>query len=318
MNIEVFSHSKYKTSSKPGDDMLLVIPDKVYAVFDGATDPTGASYNGESSGRFAARIAAQTIASLTMAGDVSALTVAEVLASVSDAVSAEAIRMQASHPPSTTAAVVFDLGDQYRVMMGGDTGIRINGTEVHQYHKRIDAVSTAARVSIFTTLLGRGMPGDEAEMTTRLIIFGGVADAVSKGILSQAEAEASIAAAAVAAGLQEQPDIAREFVMGGIRTQQGYANRSDHVLGFASLNGKDMIMDGIADFTVPKAGVQSLEIFSDGYLTQPAGVTVADWEREFARVESLDFHKNGAYPAVKGSTSLEFCDDRTIVTIFQP
>lgn len=318
MNIEVFSHSKYKTSLKPGDDMLLIIPDKVYAVFDGATDPTGASYKGESSGRFAARIAAQTIACLSMAGDVSAMTVVDVLARVSDAVSVEAIRMNASHPPSTTAAVVFDLGDHYRLMMGGDTGIRINGAEVHQYHKRIDTVSTAARVSIVTALLGRGIPGDEAEMTTRSIIFGGVAAAVASGLISEMEAEASIAAATHAAGLQDQPDIAREFVLGGIRTQQGYANRADHVLGFASLNGKDMILDGIADFTLPKADVQSLEIFSDGYLTQPAGVTVKDWEREFAKVESLDFHKNSTYQAVKGSTSLEFCDDRTIVTIFKP
>jgi hypothetical protein len=90
------------------------------------------------------------------------------------------------------------------------------------------------------------------------------------------------------------------------------------VLGFASLNGKDMIMDGIADFTLPKSDVQSLEIFSDGYLTQPSGVRVADWEQEFARVEALDFHKTAAYPAVKGSTTREFCDDRTIVSIFRP
>jgi hypothetical protein len=318
MNIEVFSHSKYKIASKPGDDMLLIIPDKVYAVFDGATDPTGASYNGESSGRFAARIAAQTVAHIAMSGDVADMTVTEVLAQVSNAVSAEAIRMQASHPPSTTAAVVFDLGDHYRLMMGGDTGIRINGHEVHQYHKLIDTVSTAARVSVFTTLLARGMPGDEAEMTTRSIIFGGVADAVSRGVLSVMEAEASTAAATLAAGLEQQPDIAREFVMGGIRTQQGYANRADHVLGFASLNGKNMILDGIADFTLAKTDVTSLEIFSDGYLSLPQGVRVADWEDEFARVEALDFHKTGAYPAVKGSTSLEFCDDRTIVSIFRP
>lgn len=318
MNIEVFSHSKYKNSSKPGDDMLLIIPDKVYAVFDGATDPTGASYNGESSGRFAARIAAQTIAAIAMSEGMAKISVASVLAHVSNAVSAEATRMQASHPPSTTAAIVFDLGDRYRLMMGGDTGIRINGTEVHQFHKRIDAVSTAARVSIFTALLGRDIPGDEAEMTTRSIIFGGVADAVARGLVSEDEAEASIAAAALAGGLAQQPEIARKFVMGGIRTQQGYANRADHILGFASLNGNNLIMDGIADFTLPKSEVHSLEIFSDGYLTLPQGVRVSDWEEEFARVEALDFHKITAHPAVKGSTTAEFCDDRTIVSIFRP
>jgi hypothetical protein len=59
----------------------------------------------------------------------------------------------------------------------------------------------------------------------------------------------------------------------------------------------------------------SLEIFSDGYLSLPAGTDVADWEAEFDRVEAADFHKLADYPSVKGSTSTEFSDDRTVVCL---
>jgi hypothetical protein len=318
MNIEVFSHSKYKNAAKAGDDITLIIPDKVYGVFDGATDPTGASYGGESSGRFAARIAAQTIARIAMGGELVALRVSDVLNQVSDAVSAEALRMKASHPPSTTAAIVFDLGDSYRFMLGGDTGVRINGTEVHQHHKLIDRVSTGARIAVFKILSGRDLPDDEAEMTTRSVIFGGLAEALKNNLLTQADVEAVVAAAIDASGLHAEPQVAREFVLGGIRSQQGYANLEGHVLGYASLNGKDMIMDGVADFTLPKNEVNSIEIFSDGYLSLPKGIRIEDWENEFALVETRDFHKLGPYPSVKGSTSQEFCDDRTVISIFRP
>ncbi len=46
MNIASFSQSKYKNAATPGDDVALIIPGRVLAVFDGATDPTGASYGG--------------------------------------------------------------------------------------------------------------------------------------------------------------------------------------------------------------------------------------------------------------------------------
>ncbi|MGG2474568.1 hypothetical protein ACNVD4_04305, partial [Rhizobium sp. BR5] len=62
MNIASFSQSKYKNAAKPGDDVALIIPGRVLAVFDGATDPTGASYGGLSSGRIAALAAVNAVA----------------------------------------------------------------------------------------------------------------------------------------------------------------------------------------------------------------------------------------------------------------
>ena len=47
----------------------------------------------------------------------------------------------------------------------------------------------------------------------------------------------------------------------------------------------------------------------------PAGTSARDWEDEFFRVEAQDFHKCGAFAGVKGSTSTQFSDDRTVLTV---
>ena len=41
MNIGSFSAPKYRDLSQPGDDVLVVLPQCLYAVFDGATDTAG-------------------------------------------------------------------------------------------------------------------------------------------------------------------------------------------------------------------------------------------------------------------------------------
>lgn len=54
MNLEIFSHSKYKNGVSNGDDVILHLPDRVFAVFDGATDARNSLFNGISVGRVAA------------------------------------------------------------------------------------------------------------------------------------------------------------------------------------------------------------------------------------------------------------------------
>lgn len=58
MKIESCSTPKCRDLSQPGDDILVVLPQCLYAVFDGATDTSGAVVQGESPGRMAARQAA--------------------------------------------------------------------------------------------------------------------------------------------------------------------------------------------------------------------------------------------------------------------
>lgn len=318
MNIASFSQSKYKNAATPGDDVAIILPGRVTAVFDGATDPTGASYDGLSSGRIAALAAANAVAEMSIKGTLQGCEAATLFQSISDILRCEAKRINASHPPSTTLAIVADLGDSFRLLLAGDSGVRLNGTRLLQHAKLIDKVSTSARIHVFKQLFALLGEGDAAEAKTRATIFSGLRAAVKAGIMTMPEAENVVAAAAVASGLQNDMDAVEEFLMGGIRAQPHYANRQGHVLGYASINGGQVAGEGLVDLTLAKDTVTSLEIFSDGYLSLPTGVDVADWEAEFARVEAVDFHKLDEFPSVKGSTSNEFSDDRTVICLKAP
>ncbi len=50
MKIESCSTPKCRDLSQPGDDILVVLPQCLYAVFDGATDTSGAVVQGEHPG----------------------------------------------------------------------------------------------------------------------------------------------------------------------------------------------------------------------------------------------------------------------------
>ena len=67
MQMELFSRSKRREQDKSGDDIAIVVPGLVWAVLDGATDPLGGVYDGESSGRLAARTAGQALVQLLQA-----------------------------------------------------------------------------------------------------------------------------------------------------------------------------------------------------------------------------------------------------------
>ncbi len=313
MNIASFSQSKYKNAATPGDDVALIIPGRVLAVFDGATDPTGASYGGLSSGRIAALAAANAVAKMGLDGTLEKIAAPQLFQEISDILKSEAERINASHPPSTTLAIVADLGDSFRLLLAGDSGVRINSSRLLQHAKLIDRVSTSARIHVFKQLFASLGDGDAAEAKTRATIFSGLRAAVKAGIMSGADAEKVVTTAAAASGLQNEIEAVEEFLMGGIRVQPRYANRHGHVLGYASINGGMVIEDGTVDLSLAKDTINSLEIFTDGYLSLPAGIDVVDWEAEFARVEGADFHKINEYPSVKGSTSSEFSDDRTVV-----
>ncbi|TYC63097.1 hypothetical protein FMN63_29010 [Stappia sp. BW2] len=313
MNIEAISRSKYKTGNRPGDDLILIEPDQVLAVFDGATDPTGADYQGESSGRIAARAAARCISGLRAKNALERDSAASIFQAISDAVKSAAADCRATHPPSTTAAIAVKGKDTVRILALGDSGIRINGKSVFQHHKIIDTVSTAARISVFKSATARMSAADDAEYATRRTIFLGLAASIDEGRLTREEAEDAMEAATRVSGLDR--GLVSEFLLGGIRSQFHYAN-ARHDLGYASLNGGEIQGDGMTDLRLPVSEIRTIEIFSDGYVSIPeSGTTCSDWEAEFARVEQEDFHKTGLFPAVKGSTTLETCDDRTVISI---
>ncbi|WP_062763383.1 hypothetical protein [Falsirhodobacter sp. alg1] len=98
MQIELFSRSKRRFSDMPGDDIALVLPGLVHAVFDGATDPTGQVYNGETSGRLAARTAAQALVTLLLA-EGPQVDITRIGTALSQAVAEAGHKAGATHPP---------------------------------------------------------------------------------------------------------------------------------------------------------------------------------------------------------------------------
>lgn len=318
MLIESLSVPKFRDLSQAGDDVVALVPQRLYAVFDGATDATGTTVDGETPGRFAASAAARAMVQVVSGADRGRLSFEALLARMNDAI---AVGLAAAGPVAagTTAALVEDLGDTLRFLIVGDSGIRINGSETFRFHKDVDVLYTAGRVAVFRRLQAAGLAGDALEAATRQLVFRGLAQP-GQTWLSADDIDAILAAARAACKGRLRSDalpLVDSMMLSGIAGgQYRYCNLEGHSLGYGVLNGGPRTCGpDVLCFTRPKASVRSIELFTDGYLTCPPGSRVLDWEAEFARVEAEDPSKAGAYAGVKGSSSRYFSDDRTVVTV---
>ncbi|MCA0424407.1 MAG: hypothetical protein LCH61_13990 [Proteobacteria bacterium] len=292
----------------------MVIPGHIYAVFDGATDPFGTVVNGESVGRIAARTVAEFFSGIALDPKLSALSGPDLIQQAADRLGAVNARLGLKRPASTTLAVVIEEAAAFRILILGDSGVRVNGEAPYVHNKLVDEVSTAARVAAFRLLRTR-FDGDAVEKNARQVVFLGFQQACEDGLLSRAEAERVVDAVCRDARFSALSDHVRFFLMGGIQTQSTHTNNAVSPLGYSGMNGSPPMLREMIETRLPKAGVRTIELFTDGYVSVPAGTGVAAWEEEFARVERTDFHKIGAHPGVKGSTAEEYSDDRTVIAL---
>jgi hypothetical protein len=116
MQISCFNHSKYRSFEAPGEDVLLILPG-LYALFDGATDPTKTMLDGVTSGRFAALTCAEAVSRLWV--DQKLAHDDQLLHQVNDQLELVLLRkivegqLQADgKPPSTTMVLAWDIGDE--------------------------------------------------------------------------------------------------------------------------------------------------------------------------------------------------------------
>lgn len=315
MRLEVFNRSKYRDGSAPGDDVPLVVPGVVYGVFDGATDPRGTVVAGVAAGRLAATIVASEMAAMAFDPVFRTLPGRDIIDRLSAVLKERTDPLNLVIPPSTTLAVALDCGATWRFMLLGDSGIRLNGVEVHHREKVIDHVSTAARVAVFKELCAQNADLDEVEVLTRRGIFLGFDNAISEGILSAARAQTIVDEAIDATGLSDAADLVSGFLMGGIQTQHGFGNATGNPLCFETMNGTTPKLRELQDFERAKADITSVEIFTDGYPYLPNEATAAAWEGAFQAAEEQDFHKTGRFATVKGSNCTEFFDDRSVIIL---
>jgi hypothetical protein len=315
MRIECASFSKYRDGLRPGDDVPLILPGVILGVFDGATDAEGTMIDGVGAGRFAALTVAQAAARIAMTDAGRRMDAPALLGVLSGALAQVTAHLALRIPPSTTLAMAMDCGTDWRFVLLGDTAIRLNGREVLQKSKLIDDVSTHARVAVFAHIRQSEDDPDRAEMAARRAIFLGLDQAVDEGVLDADLARAIIADTIRTTGLADHAAIVADFLKGGIRTQHAHANTTGHPLCFGTMNGTTAGLDDVIDITRPKNSIHSIEIFSDGYPTLPESVSLTAWEAAFAAAEVLDFHKCGPLATVKGSTTTEFFDDRTVLIV---
>lgn len=315
MQIETLSHPKYRTPGQAGDDVPLVVPGALFGVFDGATDARGTTVEGMAAGRLAALTVAQAANVLLDDPGNRRLPAPDIIAHLSEVLKRRTDPLHLPIPPSTTLALAIDLGDAWRFLCLGDTGIRLNGSEILRHEKVIDEVSTAARVALFRHFDRQSDDPDAVETAARRGILLGLDRAEAEGAITAEFTRDTIRRTIEATGLQDHAGEVETFLKGGICTQHGYANTTGSVLCFDSMNGVMPQLGQWIDEVRPKDTVQSIEIFSDGYPDIPGEVSVQAWEAAFHAAERADFHKTGTFASVKGSTGAEFFDDRTVVVL---
>jgi hypothetical protein len=323
MRIDCLSVSKYLDPVKPGEDVPLIIPGRCFAVFDGATDVNGSTIAGMASGRFAALTAAAALAREVALRPASAYTAEELVAALNARLGAELNTWSATlgRPvgAATTLALMEVLDERYRFTLVGDSGIRINGSEVVQSLKPVDDVTSAGRVLLHRLLKRRGVAGRELEAKSRQGVFFGF-DAAVPGLISTADAITLIAAsreklAADGFSAEILAQVEPMLRAGIAKGQYAFANDPDHVLGYASIDGTRSAGFGFKSFERPIGEVRSVEIFSDGYLDLPDAVSATAWEAVAARIETEDPGKVLTYWGVKGSNEQQLFDDRTVIIL---
>ncbi|BAY10093.1 protein phosphatase 2C domain-containing protein [Calothrix sp. NIES-2098] len=148
--VESLSRSKYG-DPKQGDDRL-VINQHFVAVLDGATDASGASYDGLSPGRFVAEIGAQAIESL--APDSNATQAIEQL---TQAVKEALLKVQSDQIPifAPCFAIALFSNTRREIWRVGDCQYLLDG-KGHNPNSKVDEVTTKLRSLIVHSYLAQG------------------------------------------------------------------------------------------------------------------------------------------------------------------
>ena len=312
MRFEGLCRPKARDLSVPPDDVLLHLPGRVTAVFDGASDAEMRQVDGVPYGRAAALAAARATAALP--DEAVDWPAARILSELSAAVGRCIPADSPGGPASTTAILALETGEGIRLVGLGDSGYRLNGGPVENTDLMPDRASVAARLALFARL-SQSRPRPEAEALSQRFIGLGLGQALSEGALDAVTADAIIDEAIRAAAIPGAEDEIVRLLTEGLRSQFRLANNPDARLGYGILNGTEPLCASAVDRLIPRRDLGTLELFSDGYLSAPGEPTIAAWEAEHARLEARDPYHLETPAAVKGSTETRVFDDRTVAIL---
>ena len=329
MQIAAFSAAKDPDRPEANEDRFVVVQDRLYAVIDGVTDRTGRRYDGRTGGRVAADATEAALLSLAAEGAHPTLDAAGLLARLNASFQAayrrhgvlEEAKAAESSRFGSTLALAVDRGDRFGFFFVGDSGIRFNGGEIVRHDKDLDHIIATLRGFAYHKVAKAGADPTATELASRALCWRGVGSLPAEAASWIGEADlAEIREAALARLTSELPkipvaDITRMIDNGIIGAQGGYQNRPDLVLGYSSVDGFSLTVAGIEAFDRPKAGIATLELYTDGYFALPDRPTIAAWEAMADEVERVDPAKVSLYPSTKGSLGRIRADDRTVVIV---
>ncbi|MBM3596701.1 MAG: hypothetical protein FJX35_00695 [Alphaproteobacteria bacterium] len=331
MRIEAFSEGKNLDAPDANEDQFLILPGRGLAVIDGVTDRTGHRYEGMLAGRIASRTVQQAVAALltNAAGGVDGATV---VATASSAIRGayerygilDVARADPTRRFGATLALAVEQERAWRFVLVGDSGLRLNGSELWVNDTGLDLITASLRQEAYRVVAAAGgTPADQARVGRACAFHGAASMHPDMAPWIDAGALAALRDRCAERCGKQFPHVPDADILrlldGGIMTGQGqFQNNTASPLSYAVLDGFDVPMPLVRVIDRPRDSVRSIELFTDGYFMPGATPDVAAWEAAFAEVERVDAEKLDRYPSVKGTTGRVRADDRTVVIALLP
>jgi hypothetical protein len=223
-----------------------------------------------------------------------------------------------------TLALAAERVDDWRFVLIGDSGIRLNGTEHWLNENELDLITASLRREAYRMVAAAGGgPADQARVGRTCAFHGAAKLHPDMRPWLDDDDVATLRARCLEACLARFPAVpvtdVERLLDGGVVTGQGqFQNNTLSPLSYAVLDGFEVPMELVRVIDRPRAAVHTVELFTDGYF-EPAGAPSVDaWEAAFREVERVDPEKVERYPCVKGSAPGRFADDRTVLVVRLP
>ncbi len=297
------------------DDAILFIQNRIYGVFDGVSSREPHIDGKVSAGGRAAKTCVKSASSYVLNNKKTNFNLCELVDQLSTDLRKECNRKGISQGRfATTASLALEGRDKLLFLIVGDSGVRINGIETIHFKKPIDDIFSIAR----SVLLRQRIPLNYTpsdffyhELLVREMLFNGIErNSHIEDVMLVISREMIFPN-----GFDEWDDIYHLLRNGIIKQQHLFANRAEHYLGYAVLNGSPIHGADYLTFVRDLDSVNTLEFFTDGYMTYGDDVSIQSWERSWSNVEKQDPYKIDKYKNLKCSVPGELWDDRSLLII---